>query len=75
MLRVGGNGHVVTGAFGFGATRMDPWPSIARHTTSVRMITSMTRATDDPQDWSLTLGVELDPVGALGYLLNLGSDD
>ncbi len=70
VLRGGGNGHVVTGAFGFGYTTPDPYLGLA-HASGIRMITSMTRSTDDPRDWSVTLGLELDPIGALGYIVHV----
>jgi len=73
VLRAGGNGHVVTGALGFGYVgswpRNDPWISWARHMVGVRVVASMNRSLDDPHDWSATFGLELEPIGALSYVL------
>jgi hypothetical protein len=75
VLRAGGNGSVVTGAIGFGYTgswaRSDPWISWARHAVGVRVVASMTRSS---QEWSTTVGVELEPIGALQALVGLVTD-
>jgi hypothetical protein len=37
----------------------------ARYMTGVRIVATATRAIDDPRDWSATIGLEFEPVGAL----------
>ena len=69
VLRAGGNARVTTGALGFGYAATDSWLGLG-HATGVRFVTSMTRSRDDAQDWSVTVGVEFDPIGALGYLVS-----
>jgi hypothetical protein len=75
VLRAGGNGSVVTGAIGFGYSgswaRSDPWISWARHAAGVRVVASMTRSSTE---WSTTVGLELDPIGALHALVDLVTD-
>jgi hypothetical protein len=78
VLRAGGNAQVITGAIGFGYVgsmpRTDPWISWARHEIGVRVVASMTRSVDDPRDWSATVGLELDPIGALAYIYKSVTD-
>lgn len=75
VLRAGGNGHVITGALGVGYLgsfpRYDPWISFARHMVGFRVVASMNRSLDDPHDWSATVGLELEPIGALSYVLGI----
>jgi len=37
----------------------------ARYMAGVRLVATATRAIDDPRTWTATLGIELEPVGAL----------
>jgi hypothetical protein len=69
VLRGGGNHEVITGALGFGYTASDPWLGY-HHATGLRMITSINRSREDARDWSATVGVELDPIGAIGYVVH-----
>ena len=39
----------------------------------VRVVVSATRSLDDPRDWSATVGLEAEPIGALRYLLSIRS--
>lgn len=74
VLRAGANDRVVTGALGFGYVgsfpRFDPWVRWARHMVGARVIASFNRAIDDPHDWSATLGLEVEPIGAVHALLD-----
>jgi hypothetical protein len=36
-----------------------------------RVVVSMNRAIDAPHDWSATVGLEVDPIGALHALVDL----
>lgn len=38
-----------------------------------RFVLAATRAYRDPRDWTATLGLEVEPVGALRYLLGIRS--
>jgi hypothetical protein len=75
VLRAGGNGRVITGALGFGYVgsypRFDPWIRWARHVVGARVVFSFNRATDVPHDWSATVGLEIEPIGAVHALLDL----
>jgi hypothetical protein len=75
VLRAGANAHVVTGAVGFGYVgsfpRIDPWIRWARHVVGARVVVSVTRALDAPDDWSATVGLEVDPIGAVHALVDL----
>jgi hypothetical protein len=37
------------------------------------LVGTVTRAVDDPHDWSATIGIEAEPVGAIRYLLGVRS--
>ena len=39
----------------------------------VRFVATYPRALDDARDWSATIGLEAEPVGALRYLLEISS--
>jgi hypothetical protein len=75
VLRAGANAHIVTGALGFGYVgsfpRSDPWIPWARHMVGARMVMSVNRSMDEPRDWSATVGLELEPIGAFHALLDL----
>lgn len=40
-----------------------------RYMAGVRVVATVTRAFDDPRDWSATIGVEFEPIGALRMML------
>ena len=69
VLRAGGNAHVITGAFGFGYTgsfsRTDPWLGWLDHVVGTRLIISVNRSLDLPNDWSATFGLEVEPLGVV----------
>lgn len=74
VLRAGGNSRVITGALGFGYVgsfpRWNPWIKWARHVVGARAVLSVNRALDVPSDWSVTLGLEIEPLGALHAAFN-----
>jgi hypothetical protein len=74
VLRAGANKHVVTTAIGFGYlgswSRSDPWVGFATHVVGVRVVALVNRSLDDSRDWSATLGVEVDPIGAVQYAVH-----
>jgi hypothetical protein len=78
VLRAGGNARVITGALGFGYIgtfpRFDPWIRWARHVVGARAVLSFDRTLDDPHDWSATIGLEIEPIGALHGLYDLVTD-
>jgi hypothetical protein len=74
VLRAGANKHVVTTAIGFGYvgswSRSDPRAGFATHIVGVRVVALVNRSLDDSRDWSATLGVEVDPIGAVQYAVH-----
>jgi hypothetical protein len=75
-LRAGANDQVVTGALSWGYRC--PWNlrgggGTTLYMIGVRVVASYTRAIDDPHDWTATIGLETEPVGALRYLLGIRS--
>jgi hypothetical protein len=75
VLRAGANDRIITGAVGFGYVgsfpRYDPWIGWARHVVGARVVVSVNRAIDAPHEWSATLGVEVEPLGAAHALYDL----
>jgi hypothetical protein len=75
VLRAGANDRIVTGAIGVGYVgsfpRYDPWVGWARHVVGARVVVSVNRALDEPHDWSATLGLEVEPLGAAHALYDL----
>lgn len=45
----------------------------SRYMIGVRFVFTAARAVDNPRDWSLGLGLEVEPIGALRYLLGIRS--
>jgi hypothetical protein len=64
VLRVGGNRDVFTTAIGFGFSDTDP--TLPRHATGVRLVTSVTSS---ERELFATVGLELDPIGVIGGLV------
>ena len=64
----------MTTAIGFGYmgswSRSDPWVGFATHVVGVRVVALVNRSLDDSRDWSATLGVEVDPIGAVQYAVH-----
>lgn len=74
-VRAGGNDRVMTGALAYGY--LAPWDlfgaqrGASRYMIGVRLVANVTRDLDDPRAWSATAGVEVEPFGALRYLLGI----
>ena len=79
VLRAGANEHVATWAVGFGYVgsfpRFDPWVSWARHLVGARIVTSTTYSLDHPHDWSVIVGLEIEPIGVITKALGLDHAD
>lgn len=76
-LRVGGTPEVGTASLAYGYSApwrlWGPWRGSTRYLIGVRFVGTVTRAHDDPDDWKATVGVEVEPIGALRYLLGIRS--
>lgn len=76
-LRAGGNTERATAAIAYGYRA--PWDLFGRPSGStrymigVRVVASVTREFERPNDWVGTLGLELEPVGALRYVFGIRS--
>lgn len=76
-LRGGGNPDVWTGQLG--VHYRAPWdlfgdrPRSSRYMIGVGFVATATQSRHDPHDWSATLGLELEPLGAIRYLLGIRS--
>jgi hypothetical protein len=76
-LRAGGNPDLWTGQVG--VHYRAPWnlfgdqPRGSRYMIGVGIVATATRSRIDPQDWSATIGLEFEPVGALRYVLGIRS--
>ena len=77
IVKAGGNDRVVTGALAWGYlapwTLFGPTSGNSRYMIGVRLVATATRALDDPRDWSIAGGLEVEPIGALRYLLGIRS--
>ncbi|MBA3453624.1 MAG: hypothetical protein H0T42_11080 [Deltaproteobacteria bacterium] len=77
VMRAGGNHERATGQLAYGY--LAPWNlfrpdrGAARYMIGVRFVATYTRAIEDPRDWSATIGLETEPVGALRFLLGIRS--
>jgi hypothetical protein len=75
IVKAGGNDRVMTGAVAWGYlapwSLFDPPTGRKRYMIGVRLVATATRAVDDPRDWSVTAGLEVEPIGALRYLLGI----
>lgn len=78
VLRAGGNAHVVTTAIGLGYVgmrpRTDPWIRWAGHLVGARIVASVNRSRDDSRDWSATLGLEVELLGAARAVFDVVTD-
>lgn len=78
-LRAGGNDQVWTGSLAYGY--LAPWNlfgstrsgDASRYMIGVRLVANVTVDRDDRRLWTATGGVEVEPVGALRYLLGIRS--
>ncbi|MFT3693735.1 MAG: hypothetical protein QM831_11380 [Kofleriaceae bacterium] len=48
-----------------------PYTETSRYEIGARIVIDATRAYDDPKDWSATIGLEVEPVGAIRYLFGI----
>jgi hypothetical protein len=71
-LRAGSSMTHVTGAFAYGYRcpwkLWGPYSKASRYMIGVRLVASVSRAVDDPKDWSGSLGIEFEPIGSLRYV-------
>ena len=71
-VRAGSSMTHVTGAFAYGYRcpwkLWGPYDRTSRYMIGVRIVASVSRAVDDPKDWSGTLGIEFEPIGSLRYV-------
>lgn len=76
-LRVGGGPDHMTAAIAWGYRcpwkLWGPYSTATRYEIGPRITLMATRAYADPNDWTATLGLEVEPVGALRYLLGIRS--
>ena len=74
-FRAGGNRDVTTAAVTYGYRcpwdLWGPWEGATRYMIGVRFVASATRSNDNPEDWTVSFGLETEPVGALRYLLGI----
>lgn len=76
-LRSGANPDVRTAQLG--VAYRAPWDLFgekargSRYVIGVGLVATATQNRNDPHDWSMTVGVELEPVGAIRYLLGIRS--
>ncbi len=75
--RAGGNPSQLTAQLGFGYRA--PWdlfgakPRSSRYMIGVGVVATATQSRLDPHDWSATVGLEFEPIGALRYVLGIRS--
>jgi len=76
-LRAGGGRDHMTAALAWGYRcpwkLWGPYDRATRYEIGARVVLAATRAYSDPRDWTATLGLEVEPVGALRYLLGIRS--
>jgi len=77
VARAGGNHEEITGAVAYGYRApwalWGPWKGTTRYMIGVRIVASAAWSLEDPDVWSMTLGLETEPIGALRYLLGIRS--
>jgi hypothetical protein len=71
-LRAGSSMTDITAAFAFGYRcpwkLWGPYNSATRYMIGARLVASATRSVADPDDWSMSFGLEFEPVGSLRYV-------
>lgn len=71
VVRIGANGRVLTSAVGFGYVgSFSGFDSSTNHVIGARALISMNAAIDDPGDWSATVALEVEPIGALEAIID-----
>ena len=77
IARAGAGPHVVTAALAYGYRApwrlWGPWPGASRYMIGVRLVANAARSLDDPHDWSVSAGIEFEPIGSIRYLLGIRS--
>jgi hypothetical protein len=76
-VRAGSSMTDVTAAVAFGYRcpwrLWGPYNRTSRYMIGVRLVASGTRAVADPNDWSMSFGLEFEPVGSLRYVAGIKS--
>lgn len=71
-VRAGSSMTHVTGAVAFGYRcpwkLWGPYSDATRYMIGVRLVASATRAVANPDDWSMSFGIEFEPLGSLRYV-------
>jgi hypothetical protein len=77
VLRLGANPSVITGELGVGYVGSWTPPTIRwlRHLVGARVVVAVTRAIDQPHDWSATVGLEVEPIGLVHAIVDLVTDE
>ena len=77
VMRAGGTSTHATAAVAWGYRcpwrLWGPYSPTSRYEIGARLVVSGTRSYSNPADWTATVGVEVEPVGALRYLLGIRS--
>lgn len=77
IVRAGGNREVASIAVAYGYRApwalWGPWDGCTRYMIGVRLVASATRSLRDPDLWTASAGLEIEPVGAIRYLLGIRS--
>jgi hypothetical protein len=77
IVRAGTTPSRTTGALGFGYRcpwkLWGPYSRNSRYEIGARIVLAASRSNDHPEDWQATLGLEVEPIGALRYLLGIES--
>jgi hypothetical protein len=76
-LRAGSSMTDVTASFAFGYRcpwrLWGPYNRTTRYMIGARLVASATRSVADPNDWSMSFGLEFEPVGSLRYVAGIKS--
>ncbi len=76
-LRAGGNPTQLTASLAL--SYRAPWdlfgdqPRRSRYMIGTGLVTTVTQSRFDPHDWSATVGIDFEPLGAIRYLLGIRS--
>ena len=72
ILRAGGSRHHATASIARGYrcpwTLWGRYSDLSRYEIGARIVLTATRSYEDPADWSVTFGLEFEPVGAIRYI-------
>lgn len=74
-VRAGASGSHVTGSIAWGYrcpwTMYSPAPTGTRYMIGGRVVATATRAVANPNDWSMSLGIEFEPIGTIRYVFGI----